>query len=284
MRVLVLGAAGMIGSAMLRVLAERTDWHVVGSLRSEDGRRFFAPELASKIVSGVDVTRDDVLVRALSRVKPDVVVNCIGMTKHHREADDPLIAIPLNALLPHRIADLCTLAGCRLIHVSTDCVFSGQKGNYSEDDSADARDVYGRSKALGEVNYPHTVTLRTSTIGHELNSAYGLLEWFLRQEGECKGFDRAIFSGLPSTVFARVVRDIVIPRSDLCGLFHVGARPIVKYDLLLLIAEIYGKSINIRRDSEVVIDRSLNSQRFYKATGYVAPEWPELIRTMHDLR
>lgn len=284
MRVLVFGASGMIGSAMVRVLSEKKDWQVFGTLRSEDAKRFFSPAIAGSLSAGVDVDKHDALVRVFAQIRPDVVVNCIGLTKHHKEADDPLLAIPVNALLPHRMAELCAIGGARLVHVSTDCVFSGAKGGYTEDDPADAKDVYGKAKFLGEVSYPHAITLRTSTIGHELQSRYGLLEWFLSQQGQCKGFGRAIFSGLPNTVFAQVVRDIVIPRPALSGLYHVGASPIGKYDLLRLIADVYGKSIDIALDEQFVIDRSLNSGRFNQATGYVAPAWPELIQSMHAYR
>lgn len=281
MKVLVLGASGMIGSAMIRVLSENKDWQVYGTVRSVDAKRFFSPVIASGLLANVDVDRHDSLVHVFAQVRPQVVVNCIGLTKHHKEADEHLLAIPINSLLPHRVAELCAVNGARLVHVSTDCVFSGTKGGYTEDDPADAKDVYGKAKFLGEVNYPHAITLRTSTIGHELQSRYGLLEWFLSQQGQCKGFSRAIFSGLPNTVFAQVVRDVVIPRSDLFGLYHVGANPIGKYDLLRLIADAYGKSVHVAMDDQFVIDRSLNSERFNKATGYIPPAWPELIRLMH---
>ena len=219
--------------------------------------------------------------RVFAHLRPDVVVNCIGLTKHHKTADDPILAIPVNTLLPHRLAELCAIGRSRLVHISTDCVFSGARGSYTEDDPADANDVYGKAKFLGEVNYLHAITLRTSTIGHELHSAYGLLEWFLSQQGSCKGFSRAIFSGLPNTEFARVVRDMVIPRPDLHGLYHVGADPIAKFELLKLIATVYGKQIDIVQDDEFMIDRSLNSERFKQATGYSAPSWPELIHSMY---
>lgn len=281
MKVLVFGASGMIGSAMFRVLSAKKEWQVWGTLRSDEAKRFFPEDQRDKLVAGVDVEKQDVLVRMFARVQPDLVVNCIGLTKHHKEAEDPQLALPLNTLLPHRMADLCAVAGARLIHVSTDCVFAGTKGNYGEADAPDAVDVYGKSKHLGEVDYPHAITLRTSTIGHELQSAYGLLEWFLSQQGSCKGFNRAIFSGLPNTEFARVVRDMVIPRPDLRGLYHVGADPIGKYELLKLITRVYGKQIDIVRDDEFSIDRSLNSGRFNQATGYKAVGWPELIQAMH---
>ena len=284
MKVLVFGASGMIGSAMFRVLSESPGWEVWGTLRSAAAKRFFSGDQQDKLVIGVDVEKHDALVRIFARVKPDVVVNCIGLTKHHKEAEDPQLALPLNALLPHRMADLCAVAGARLIHVSSDCVFAGSKGNYGEADAPDAVDVYGKSKHLGEVDYPHAITLRTSTIGHELQSAYGLLEWFLSQQGSCKGFNRAIFSGLPNTEFARVVRDVVTQRPDLYGLYHVGADPISKYELLKMFARVYGKQINIVRDDEFSIDRSLNSSRFNQATGYKPAGWSELIQAMHASR
>jgi dTDP-4-dehydrorhamnose reductase len=289
MKVLVFGASGMIGSAMFRVLSEKSPdldevLDVWGTLRSSDSLEFFDENMRGKMVLGVDVEKQDSMVRVFSQVKPDVVINCIGLTKHHKTAEDPLLALPINALLPHRMADLCALDGSRLIHVSTDCVFSGKKGDYIEADPPDALDLYGKCKHLGEVDYPHAITLRTSTIGHELHSAYGLLDWFLAQKGSCKGYNRAIFSGLPNIEFARLIRDVVIPRKEMRGLYHVGATPIGKYELLKLIAKVYGKKIDIVRDDHFKIDRSLNSRCFYQATGYRAADWPELIQAMYAHR
>lgn len=284
MKVLVFGASGMIGSAMFRALSEKFDWQVWGALRKFEDKIFFSNEHHARLIPNVDVEKQDALVRAFAQVQPDVVINCIGLTKHHRQSYDALLSIPLNALLPHRMADLCAASGARLVHVSTDCVFSGSKGRYVEGDAPDAIDVYGKSKYLGEVDYPHAITLRTSTIGHELQSAYGLLEWFLAQQNSCKGFRRAIFSGLPSAVFAQIVRDVVIPRPDLHGLYQVGGKPIDKYSLLRLIAAEYGKQTDIVPDDSFVIDRSFSSERFGKATGYVPADWADLIKTMHVSR
>lgn len=284
MKILVIGASGMIGSTVLRVLSEKNNWEVFGTVRDESVKRFFSAAIGERLIAGTDIERQDLLVKVLDLIRPDVVVNCAGLTKHKPEADDPLVAIPINTLMPHRLAGLCKLIGARLIHISTDCVFSGEKGGYSENDFADARDVYGKSKALGEVIYPHAITLRTSTIGHELQSKYGLLDWFLSQEGLCKGYTRAIFSGLPTVVFAQVVRDVVIPHKQLSGLYHVAAEPIGKFDLLNLIAEVYGKAIEIVPDDKLVIDRSLNADRFREATGYVAPDWRSLIKLMHSYK
>ena len=219
--------------------------------------------------------------QAFIRVRPDVVINCVGLVKQLADAEDPLQAIPINALLPHRLARLCELSGARLVHMSTDCVFAGDKGGYRESDQSDAIDLYGRSKYLGEVSYPHTITLRTSIIGHELQSAHGLVNWFLSQKTSCNGYTRAIFSGLPTVALAQIVRDVVIPRADLSGVYHVAAQAISKYDLLKLVADIYGKTIEITPSDKLVIDRSLNADRFCEATGYVAPEWSELIKLMH---
>lgn len=284
MRVLVLGASGMLGNAMIRVLSEKADWQVYGTLRSEGAKRFFSAEVAQRLIIGVDIEHYDSLIKVFATIRPDVVINCIGLIKQLAEADDPLQAIPINALLSHRLARLCELSGARLVHMSTDCVFSGEKGGYRESDSSDAKDLYGRSKFLGEVAYPHSVTLRTSIIGHELQSAHGLVDWFLSQQECCNGFTRAIFSGLPTVVLAQIVRDVVIPRTDISGVYHVAAQPISKYDLLKLIAKVYGKVIEIIPDDKLVIDRSLNADRFRDATGYVAPDWSKLIELMHSYR
>jgi dTDP-4-dehydrorhamnose reductase len=280
-KILVLGASGMIGSTVIRVMSERNDYEVSGTVRTESMKRFFSTPIADKMVAGVRVEKQDSLMKVLNKLRPDVVINCVGLTKHKSEADDPLVATQINTLMPHRLANLCELIGARLIHISTDCVFSGKKGGYTESDFTNATDVYGKSKALGEIDYPNTITLRTSTIGHELNSAYGLLDWFLSQGEQCKGYTRAIFSGLPTIVFAQIIRDIVIPHKNLSGLYHVASQPINKSNLLGLIAKVYGKSIQILPDERLVIDRSLNADKFLIATGYVAPEWPELIRMMH---
>lgn len=267
----------MIGSAMLRVLSKNDAWHVVGAVRRpsvKEGPR-------DRLVHGLDLANSDHLMKMIHMVLPDVVVNCAGLTKHIPEGNDPISAITINALLPHRLSEYCSLIGARLIHVSTDCVFSGAKGNYLEDDVPDATDTYGRTKVLGEVMGLNVLTLRTSTIGHEAGTKRGLLEWFLMQEA-CRGYRSFRFSGLPTVEFAKIVRDIVIPNQALTGLYHVGASPIDKFSLLQMVANEYGKDIQIEPNDEVCIDRSLNSAKFADATGYMAPTWQELIRVMHQ--
>lgn len=282
--ILVLGATGMLGNAVLRLLADDPRFCVFGTARSASSRSRLPPKLHECVVAGVEGDQIDSLALALANTRPDVVINCIGLIKQLTEANDPLSALPINAILPHRLARLCAISGARLIHISTDCVFDGAKGNYIESDRPDAYDLYGRSKLLGEVDYPNAVTLRTSIIGHELGSAHALIDWFLAQKGPTRGYRRAVFSGLPTVELARVIRDHVLPRPDLRGLYHVSAAPIAKYDLLKLVAEVYGKAIEIIPDDEVRIDRSLNSDRFRQATGYKPPSWHELVCLMHQSR
>lgn len=284
MKVMILGVTGMLGNAMFRVMSGATDLTVYGTARSESARRHFPDNFSRKIIIDTDVENNDSLVRAFAAVRPDVVVNCVGLVKQLADANDPLLAVPINTLLPHRLAALCQATSARLVHISTDCVFFGAKGNYLETDFPDANDLYGRSKLLGEVDYPHAITLRTSIIGHELAGNRSLINWFLAQQGAVKGFTRAIFSGLPTVELATVVRDIVLPRKELHGLYHVSAKPISKYDLLQLVAKTYGKNIEIIPSESLVIDRSLNSDRFKDATSYAPPEWPALVQRMCEFK
>lgn len=284
MRLLILGASGMLGNAVLRIFAQSPGYQAFGSVRSASAMRLMPKELHANIVTNVDVENSDNLTRLFAVVRPDVVINCVGLVKQLAEVDDALSAIPINALLPHRLARLCEVAGARLVHMSTDCVFSGTKGMYTEADMSDAKDLYGRSKYLGEVDYPHAITLRTSIVGHELDGARSLVGWFLAQDEHVKGFKRAIFSGLPTVEIARLIRDHVIPHPELHGLYHVSADPINKFDLLTLVAQAYGKVIEIRPDDQLVIDRSLDSTRFRQATGFRPKPWPELVQAMHEFR
>jgi dTDP-4-dehydrorhamnose reductase len=280
--VLVLGATGMLGSAVLRFFAQSPGYSVIGSARSIDAARLLPHALHERIISGIDVHDADGLLQLFDRVRPDIVINCVGLVKQLAGVDDPLTALPINSMLPHRLLRVCKVARSRLVHISTDCVFDGAKGMYREADVADAKDLYGLSKYLGEVHEPPAITLRTSIIGPELNSAHGLLGWFLAQRTATKGFTRAIFSGLPTVELARVIRDFIIPNADMSGLYHVSAAPISKHDLLLLVAREYGKSIDVVPDGNLIIDRSLDSTRFREHTSYVPPSWPQLVRSMRE--
>ncbi|QXZ09313.1 SDR family oxidoreductase [Comamonas sp. Y33R10-2] len=280
MKILVLGASGMLGNAVFRFFNEDENYEAFGTLRSEYSKKNFPISMHSKLMSGIDVENIESLMRAFSEIKPELVINCIGLVKQLTAAEDPLIAIPINSLLPHRLAMLCAVAGSRFVHMSTDCVFSGSKGMYLESDIPDARDLYGQSKFLGEVDYPHAITLRTSIIGHELEGGRSLVGWFLAQEQAVKGYKNAIFSGLPTVEIARLIRDYVIPNPHLHGLYHVSANPISKFDLLKMISKEYGRKIEINPDFDFVIDRSLDSGIFRSMTGFLPKTWPELIHAM----
>lgn len=280
MKILVLGATGMLGNAVFRLFSESKEYEVYGSVRSNDALRFFSDQLRKHIITNIDVEDIDRLMHLFTAVRPDVVINCIGMIKQLESSNNPLEIIPLNAIFPHRLEKLCQFSKSRLIHMSTDCIFSGKKGGYTEGDVSDALDLYGRSKYMGEVEGENSITLRTSIIGHELAGKRSLIDWFLGQSSSVKGYRRAIFSGLPTVELARVIRDYVIPHPELRGVYHVSANPINKFELLMQVAKAYEKKIEIVADDEVSIDRSLDSTRFREATGFTSKSWPELIDSM----
>jgi dTDP-4-dehydrorhamnose reductase len=284
MRVLVLGASGMLGSEVFRWLDRCSRYDVWGILRDPELLKYFTPVQRKKIITGVDVLDELALSATLDRVRPNVLINCIGLIKQKDNAYDPLVALPINAMLPHRLAAFCSSRNIRLLHISTDCVFSGRKGMYTEVDPSDAEDFYGKSKYIGELhNHKFAVTLRVSIIGHELCSSYALLDWFLSQRGATiSGYRRSIFSGITVTELAKVICDVVLPNSSLCGLYHLSSTPINKYELLNLVATQYGKAIEILPDDELVIDRSLDSSHFFQVTGYRAPSWESMLRVMYE--
>jgi dTDP-4-dehydrorhamnose reductase len=229
----------------------------------------------------VDALNFDQVIRAMASIQPDLVINCIGLIKQQGHlARDPLFSISLNAMLPHRISMACRTAKIRMIHISTDCVFSGKKGNYIESDQSDAEDLYGRTKFLGEVAYPHCITLRSSIIGQELKNHLGLIDWFLTQTGTIHGYKRAIYSGFTTDEFSHVIMDYVIPNTSLSGVYHVSSQPISKYDLLQISKKAYQQDVEIIPDEEFFSDRSLDSTRFREITGYQPPAWKTMIEEM----
>lgn len=271
----------MLGHTLLRVVAEKQEWEIEGTARGEASVRFAGRSKAVPILA-FDAGKESEVARLLAERKPDVVVNCIGVTKHRTTAEDPVLSCRINTIFPHLLAEEGRKTGTRVVHISSDCVFSGREGFYKEGDPMDALDIYGKSKSMGELHDPHTITLRTSMIGHEMGTKFGLLEWFLSQAGSCKGFSRAYFSGLPTVVLARLIRDVVIPKHELAGVYHVAAERIDKYRLLKAIAKVYDKDIEIVEDREFQVDRSLDATRFAAATGYVAPSWPDLLMEMRE--
>ena len=281
-KVMILGVTGMLGHTLFRELNRYNNFDVYGTVRTlGEFYKSFSPAACEKVIPAIDADNFDSIIKVVSDIKPDVIINCIGLIKQLPIAKEPLPSININALFPHRLALFCKASGIRMIHISTDCVFTGKTGGYKEEEPSDAMDLYGRTKYLGEVYYSHTVTLRTSIIGHELKGGYGLVEWFLAQKSKVKGFTRAIYTGFPTVEFARIISDYVIPNVTLKGLYHISSKPVSKYDLLRLIAVKYKKDIEIDPYEEFVCDRSLNSQRFFKETGYISPSWPDLIGRMY---
>lgn len=282
-KILILGGTGMLGHVLFRWLFQKKEYDVYATARSLQGiADRFPPEIRANIRCDVDADNFDTIIRSLASVQPNIVINCIGLIKQIPISSDPLSAISINARLSHLISLICRTANARMIHISTDCVFNGKKGMYKESDVSDAEDLYGRTKYLGEVNYPHCLTIRTSIIGHELKGKYGLVEWFLSQQNTVKGYTKAIYSGFPTIELARIISDYVLPHNELSGTYNVSSKPISKYDLLKLVAQKYGKKIEIEPFDDFVQDRSLDSSNFSSKTGYVSLAWEELISLMYD--
>lgn len=282
MKILILGAGGMLGSTLFRLLPEYGH-EVYGTVRQSENTPipFETFSKSDNLIFNIDVLNTDHLSNAITVLKPEIIINCIGIIKQLEISNDPLYVIPINSLLPYRLSDIADSIGSRLIHISTDCVFDGKKGNYLESDKPNADDLYGKTKELGEVkNKPHVLTLRTSLIGHELQSNYSLVDWFLGQDGKVNGYSRAIFSGLTTVEMAKVLANNILTKEFKSGLYHLAVNPISKLDLLTLIKDLYNKRIEITPSSEVLIDRSLNAERFNKDFVYNPPEWPQLIKEM----
>ncbi len=272
----------MFGHKLLQSLSHQ--FLVRGTVRG-DGSNFpcYLEVFSSSLIPHINAGDIAGVNTAIEKYKPDVVINCIGIVKQLPAANDPLQSIAINALFPHQLAHICQQRGIRLIHISTDCVFSGQKGNYNEDDFADADDLYGRTKYLGEVDYENALTLRTSIVGRELGTRHGLIEWFLGEEGgTVSGYTNAIFSGLTTNALSDVIATIVADYPWMRGVWHVASDPINKYDLLTLVKKVYNLDIVIQPENSVVIDRSLNGSRLRENTNIIIPSWQTMIEQMHQ--
>jgi len=281
MKILILGGNGMLGHQFLSAWQYRHDVKVtLRNLPSDYAPGLFNPDNS---FAGIDVSSPEALDPVLAKFRPDAVVNAIGVTKQRADGVSVIPTIEINALFPHRLAQLCARYEARLVHMSTDCIFSGKTGFYDEQAVSDARDLYGRSKFLGEVVQPHVVTLRKSTIGLELAGAHGLVEWFLSQRGEIKGFRKAIYSGLVSIELARVIEDILVNQPALNGVWNVASEPINKYDLLVQLSGRMGRTdIEIKPDDSFVCNRSLNGAAFQRQTGYIVPSWGMMLDKLAD--
>ncbi len=282
MRVLILGGDGMLGHQLLLSLGPRHDVRV--TLRQDweayAGQALFSQREAYFGVDARDGTR---LLEVVGDFMPQAIINCVGIVKQRAQAKSSIPSLEINALLPHRLALVAKAAGCRLVHLSTDCVFSGRDGGYTEEHVADAEDLYGRTKLLGEVSGPGCITLRTSIIGRELKQKTGLIEWFLAQEGRSvQGFRGAIYSGFTTQEMARIIEKLLVQHPAAHGLYHVSSAPISKYELLMKLKAALSLNITIEPQDEFRCDRSLDSARFRNQFGYQPPSWDEMIEELSD--
>lgn len=274
----------MLGHKLCQCLSEH---EIIGTVRKDTGfyDKYHQIFKNVNLIGEVDVLDNEKLEQTIRNVVPDVIINCIGIVKQLKEANNAFLSIAINSLLPHKLAILCADIGSRLITISTDCVFDGTRGGYRENDFSNARDLYGKSKFLGETTSDETaaVTLRTSFIGRELlTPTHGLFEWFLAQQKKTvRGFEKAIYSGFTSIELARIIALIIKNYPDIWGVYHVASKPISKYNLLHLVKEIFELDVNITRNKDFCCDLRLNMDKFTQTTGYIAPSWEEMIRKMY---
>ena len=284
MKILILGSNGLLGNTITKYFLQKEDIQTYASIRDYSKLELFNNKYHKNFLIINDVLDFGETKKTLKKIKPDILINCLGITNKENLLKPNQIenCISINSLFPHMLQRICSELGTRLIHFSSDCIFSGRKGFYSENDIPDPPDIYGKSKLLGELNYENTLTIRKSVIGHELVSKKGLLEWFLAQKDFVHGYKNVIFSGLTVLELARVIDKYVLPRSDLKGILNLAGESISKFDLLKIIADIYKKSAQIIPNEKIQINRTLNGSQFNNLTGYKMKSWPSLIKSMYE--
>jgi dTDP-4-dehydrorhamnose reductase len=280
MKILVFGATGMLGHKIVGELQKKFEvWATYrNGFNKYESLSFFDRD---KSLSNVDAESLESIENAVNTVQPDILINAVGIIKQMPSSKNLIKTLNVNSIFPHRLAELARRGNSRLITISTDCVFDGKKGGYTEEDVSNAEDLYGKSKNLGEVIADNCLTLRTSIIGRELETEHSLVEWFLAQNGKkVRGFVNAIYSGFPTIVLSEIISDLIKNHPSLSGLYHVSSEPINKYDLLCLIRDEFGLDVEIERFEDFRIDRSLNSEKFRQATGFEPQSWKEMIRKL----
>ena len=280
MRILILGGDGMLGHQLFKHLGKIHETKVTLREELEKHNRFGLFQI-DNTYAGIDVRSDDHLNELLDDFSPQVVINAVAIIKQAGTLEEKITNIEINSVFPHRLAAMCEKRSARMVHISTDCVFSGRKGMYREKDLPDADNLYCRSKLLGEVDSPNCLTLRTSIIGHGLKRKTGLVDWLLQQNGKVRGYSNVIYSGFPTVEFATIISEYILPNKKLTGIYHVSSEPISKHEILCLIAKIYSKQIVIEPSGELFLNRSLDSSAFRSLTGYCPPPWPEMIEKMY---
>ena len=280
MKVLIIGGGGMLGHKLSQVFSSKFETFVTlrGNLSNYETLEIFDEK---NVYENIDAENIESLEKLVQEIKPEVLINAVGIIKQLPNSKNVVNTLKINSIFPHLLAEIAETNNARLICISTDCVFSGKKGNYNEADIPDAEDLYGKSKQLGEVVEGNCLTIRTSIIGREIGTKHSLLEWFLSNEnGKVKGFKNAVFSGFPTEILSEILADIVENHKDLRGLYHVSSEPRNKFDLINIIKDKYGANIEIETDEKFVIDRSLDSTKFREKTGFIPQTWEKMIEKM----
>ncbi len=281
MRILILGGTGMLGHKLWQRLGARFPDCRVTIRGPRERYRAFKLFDDARVIENVDVTDEARLAAVLDSAAPDVIVNCVAVTKRREKSAAPASSVLLNAWLPHRLAEWTHAHDARLITISTDCVFDGATGGYTEDDLPNALDVYGRTKAMGEVAYGNALTLRTSFVGRELENGTELLEWFIAHNGgTVPGFRGTLYTGISTLYCADAIGEIIARFPGLRGLYQVASEVISKYDLLCLARAAFKLDIEIEPDDTVIMRRNLNGTRFREATGLATPSWMQMMKDL----
>jgi len=280
MKIYVAGGGGMLGHKLVERWRNKFD--VWTSLRGKiDDYAEYDIFDRKRTYENIDVKNIERIAEIVNEIKPDVIVNAVGIIKQLPQSKNVVETLEINSIFPHLLKEIAYQSDSRLINIGTDCVFSGIKGKYIEEDAADAADLYGKSKNLGEVAGKDCLTLRTSIIGRELLTAHSLCEWFLNnKEQKVKGFRKAIFSGFPTVVLADIIGKLITDNRNLEGLYHLSSAPIDKFSLLNLLKNAYRINIEIEPDDDFCIDRSLDSGKFRRATNFQPAGWSEMIESM----
>lgn len=278
MRVLILGVSGLIGHKLLQELS--SSFEVFGTLHKFKNQYGYNPLFTEpNIVENIDVSEFEVLKGVMYAINPDVILNCVGITKRKEEINYPVEVLTINSIFPHQLANWASINKKRIIHFSTDCVFNGKIGNYKENSLTTSEDIYGRTKALGEINYNHTLTIRSSFIGQELFGKTELLEWFLAQKGkQIKGFTKTFYSGVSTIFMAQIVKKVIRNFPNLSGLYQLASeKPISKYDLLCLANEAFNANVEIIPDDGHLHNPTLDGSRLKQEINLVVPSWKDMF-------
>ena len=268
----------MLGSKLFQEFLKKK-YEIRGSLRTIP-KKFLIHK--SNIDSDIDVYNILNLKKKILKFNPDFIINCIGVIKQKVDQSEEKNIFYINSVFPHELYKISNMINSKLIHFSTDCVFNGKKGNYNEKSVLNASDIYGISKSLGELNFKNSLTVRTSIIGHELNSKNSLLEWFLHlKKNQCYGFVYAYFSGMPTIEIFNFLEKFILKNKKISGIYNLSSSRISKYNLLKKISNIYSKKIKIIKSKKLKIDRSLNSNKIKKLVNYKSPSWDDLIKNMY---